>query len=170
MNLKEKLRTIINVMRRRQVGNTTLMKKGTDSYERPFLLLSHKLDFSKYVLDTSENGKPVSMQSVEKALAGIGDVPVAIDHVVVQQLLEESLSVVEKYDAAAKLSKDLMEIVEFFQEHTHALEALSMKRQLCAPWDFSRKIQLDKEIMALISDHYEKKVIENKFQRILAGK
>lgn len=168
MNLKEKLQTLLRVMSRRQVGNTTLMKVGTDKYERPFLLLSHKLDFSKYVLDGSENGKAVSMQSVEKAILA-NDVPVAIDHVVIQQALEESLAIVEKYEDAAKIIPDLMKLTEYFQQRTHDLESLSMKRQMCAPWDFSRKRQLDKEILDLIELSYEKKEAETMFHKIMLG-
>ena len=149
-----KLKMLLSAVGQRQVGHTTLMKKGVENYDREFGVIAHNMQAAQEILDVSgsKSGKAFSISNLN--VQGFR-IPFVIDNGSLSVLLEEVISVMENsltYEEIRKLTNPIMEMVEIYQERTHKLELLVLDRIKCNWWEFSKKARLDKEMLETITE------------------
>ena len=151
-----KLKMLLSAVGQRQVGHTTLMKKGVENYDRKFGLIAHNMQSAQDILDTSGSklGKAFSLSKLGSNFHGFS-MPYVIDNGALSILLEEVINVMEDsltYEEIRKLTNPIMEMVEIYQERTHKLELLVLDRIKCNWWEFSKKARLDKVILETMTE------------------
>lgn len=151
-----KLKMLLSAVGQRQVGHTTLMKKGVENYDRQFGVIAHNMQAAKEIIDKSgsELGKAFSLSKLGSNFHGFS-MPYVIDNGALSILLEEVISVMEDsltYEEIRKLTNPIMEMVEIYQERTHKLELLVLDRIKCNWWEFSKKARLDKVILETMTE------------------
>ena len=149
-----KLKMLLSAVGQRQVGHTTLIKKGIENYDREFGVIAHNKEYAKEIIDISGSklGKPFSISNLN--VQGYS-IPFVIDNGTLSVLLEEVISVMEDsltYEEIRKLTNPIMEMVEIYQTRTHKMERLALDRIKCGWWEFSEKARLDKEICETITE------------------
>jgi hypothetical protein len=164
-----KLKMLLSAVGQRQVGHTTLMKKGVENYDRKFGLIAHNMKAAQDILDTSGSklGKAFSLSKLGNNFHGLG-MPYVIDNGALSILLEEVISVMEDsltYEEIRKLTNPIMEMVEIFQERSHKLELLVLNRIKCNWWEFSKKTRLDKEILETMIESNKDSRLDEIFEK-----
>jgi hypothetical protein len=149
MNIKEKLNFLISIFSKREIGNTTLIKKGIDNYDRPFRVISHSLSFSKEVIGDSKFGNPLTITRTG-SIASKG--PAVLDHQLLCSIASESLEEIEKLEELSEKSSKFMNSVmvmsERYQERCHNIEDITLELWLCPWWNFNLKRKLIKKLKA----------------------
>ena len=113
MNIKEKLEALRAYYETtRQVGHSTLMMKGTDTYEREKLILDYKKSHFEY-----RNCKPAEIISWHRleALKG-NNKPLAIDNGVMWVILNETLNYIEELESKNYSLRKVNEKIEKIKE------------------------------------------------------
>lgn len=164
-----KLKMLLSAVGQRQVGHTTLIKKGVENYDRKFGLIAHNMQAAQEIIDTSGSklGKAFSLSNPSNNLQG-SSMPFAIDNGSLSFLLEEVINVMEDsltYEEIRKLTNPIMEMVEIFQERTHKLELLVLNRIKCNWWEFSKKARLDKEMLETITESNKDSRLDDIFEK-----
>ena len=164
-----KLKMLLSAVGQRQVGHTTLMKKGVENYDRKFGLIAHNMQSAQEILDTSGSklGKAFSLSNPSNNFRGLS-MPFAIDNGSLSFLLEEVINVMEDsltYEEIRKLTNPIMEMVEIFQERTHKLELLVLNRIKCNWWEFSKKARLDKEMLETMIESNKDSRLDEIFEK-----
>lgn len=92
MNIKKKLETLVQYfVSTRQVGHTTLMKEGTNHYDKPFFVLTHSMAHGESLgFDVTNT---ISYQNPDK-LRGHNR-PLVIDNGVMTEILSDALMRIE---------------------------------------------------------------------------
>lgn len=152
----KKLKMLLTAVGQRQVGHTTLMKKGVENYDRKFGLIAHNMQAAQEIIDTSGSklGKAFSLSSLSNNLQG-SNMPFVIDNGSLSFLLEEVINIMGNsltYEEIRNLTDPIMEMVEIYQERTHKIELLILDRLRCNWWNFSLKASLEKEIYKVITE------------------
>jgi hypothetical protein len=162
-----KLKMLLSAVGQRQVGHTTLIKKGIENYDREFGVIAHNTQAAQEIIDTSGSklGKafPISNLNVQGS-----SMPFAIDNGSLSILLEEVINVMEDsltYEEIRKLTDPIMEMVEIFQERAHKLELLVLNRIKCNWWEFSKKARLDKEMLETITESNKDSRLDEIFEK-----
>jgi AAA+ ATPase superfamily predicted ATPase len=144
MKIKEKLNFLISVFNRRQIGNTTLIKKGIDNYDRPFGVVSHNLSFSKEVIGESKFGNPLTITRTGSIVGS--KTPVIIDHHLLHSIASESLEQIqnleERVEKSSKFMNSVMVMSERYQKRCHNIEDIALELWLCPWWNFPLKRKL----------------------------
>lgn len=177
--ITEKLRDVIYILSRRQVGNTTLERKGIENYDRAFWFVGWKTSHAKEVLETSGSkfGKPVSIETIKNVYGS--KLPIMLDHVVIQQLLEECAKTIEKQDSLiddqVKLISSLrgtlqrlMTVTENYQDRCHDIEALCLEFITCSTWQFSKKASIRKQMLMKIEAVYKDRAFEKEWHDLFS--
>ena len=167
-NTIELLRIFRKLLGLREVGNTTLMKKGTENYDREFYVVSNSLDYSKEIVGASKYGNVVTMNNVEK-LNGISS-PVLIDHHLVAFVLANAIEKMdrneEEMERMKKVIDKLMSIAEYYQDRSHKTEDLTIELLTCKWWQFSKKSRIKSELWSLILNNSKSPTIDELFGNI----
>jgi hypothetical protein len=92
MNIKKKLETLLQYyLTTRQVGHTTLMKEGTNHYDKPFFVLCHSMVHGESlgfdVTNTISYGNPDKLRGHNR--------PLVIDNGVIPEILSDALMRIE---------------------------------------------------------------------------
>jgi hypothetical protein len=166
--LIEKLRNINYVLGQRQVGHTTLMKKGVENYDREFGVIAHNKNSAESIIKDakSEFGKSFSIQNLGSA-RGLS-MPFVIDNYALGQLIDETILVMEDsltYEEIKKLTAPIMEMCEIYQERSHRLEILLMDHIKCNWWNFRAKVNLEKEILKAITEANQDSRLDEIFKK-----
>lgn len=162
-----KLKMLLTAVGRRQVGHTTLMKKGVENYDREFGVIAHNKKYAEEIIDTSGSklGKPFSISNLN--VQGFS-MPFVIDNATLSVLLEEVISLMENsltHDEIRKLTDPIMEMVEIYQARTHRIELLTLDRIKCGWWEVSKKTRLDKEICETITESNKDSRLDGIFEK-----
>jgi hypothetical protein len=162
-----KLKMLLSAVGRRQVGHTTLIKKGVENYDREFGVIAYNKKYAEEIIDTSGSklGKPFSISNLN--VQGFR-IPFVIDNGALSVLLEEVISVMENsltYEEIRKLTNPIMEMVEIYQARTHRIELLTLDRIKCKWWEFSKKARLDKEICETITESNKDSRLDEIFEK-----
>lgn len=173
MTIFDKLTALIDAISKRGVGHTSLMKRGTDSYERPFLQIGSTLTEMKQAgLDQNPNCKLCTIEGIASGKAKGLDLPVAIDNYVIREVMLDALLTLESMkvslEAKNQVMEELMNIIEYYQDRAHSIETISMELAV-TPWYKVRKlISLEKRIHQMILEYNsEENPVEEAFNRIL---
>lgn len=162
MKLLNTLKALITVLSNRQVGHTNLMQKGTDNYDRPFLLIGYTMRQVKELAKNSKFAKPTSISSIESSSKG-DRLPVAIDHYVILEVLEASHQTIESllkgHDVRNRAIELLLRVSELYQARAHEVESIGLDLLTCKWYDLPKIIsterRLHKAIMAFNTDTAE---------------
>ena len=162
-----KLKMLLPAVGQRQVGHTTLIKKGVENYDREFGVIAHNKKYAEEIIDISGSklGKPFSISNLN---AQGSSMPFVIDNGTLSVLLEEVISVMENsltYEEIRKLTNPIMEMVEIYQARTHRIELLTLDRIKCKWWEFSKKARLDKEICETITESNKDSRLDEIFEK-----
>ena len=164
MRIKEKLRKIADLIGYRQVGHTTLAKKGIQNYDREFLVVSHKVAFSKELVEENKLGKAVSLESATPGK------PAVVDHALLEMTMRDAIAEIEFLEETADAQRQLLEkateLAEIFQDRSHELEKLWMDRVACGFWQFERKRVIDEKIYGLIEQTHQERKAEETLKRM----
>lgn len=168
----KKLKMLMSAVGQRQVGHTTLMKKGIENYDREFGVIAHDMKSAKAIINNSgsELGKAFSLSNPDNNFFGFG-MPFVIDNAALSFLLEEVINVMEDsltYEEIRRLTNPLMEMVEIFQERTHKIELLVLDRIKCNWWEFSKKTRLDKVILETMTEANNDPRLDEIFNKFVA--
>jgi hypothetical protein len=168
----EKLRNLNYFLGKRQVGHTTLMKKGVENYDREFGVIAHNKNSAESIIKEakSEFGKSFSIQnlrSARKTAQGLS-IPFVIDNSALSQLIDETILVMEDsltYEEIKKLTAPIMEMCEIYQERSHKLEMLIIDYIKCSWWNFRAKVNLEKEILKAITEANQDSRLDEIFKK-----
>jgi hypothetical protein len=153
MSIKSKLQFLVSILSKRQVGNTTLQRMGTDNYDRPFVFVAHKLEYSRQILENSTKGKPASINS-QYPMVGF-DGPVAVDHHLIHTIATESLDQIDAMEMELEKAKGVldkvMKMAERYQDRCHRAEDIMLDLWLCPWWNIPKRLQLIKKA----KEHYK---------------
>lgn len=174
MSVTTKLKAILSVISTRAVGHTSLLKKGIDSYDKPFIMLGLSVSNVKESHpDLSDQAKIVSIDAlVDGKYRGSEEMPVAIDNYVLKEILEEvSFAVDCMQDSLTRkdqVMNELMNVVEHYQDRAHTIEKISLELTMCPWWKFGQLIEIEKRLHAAVLSYNEgKNVIDESFNKIL---
>jgi AAA+ ATPase superfamily predicted ATPase len=162
-----KLKMILSAVGQRQVGHTTLIKKGIENYDRKFGVIAHNTQAAQEIIDTSGSklGKAFSLHNPN--FQGFS-MPYVIDNGSLSVLLEEVISVMEDsltYEEIRELTNPIMEMCEIYQERSHRLEILVMDYIKCSWWNFRAKVNLEKEILKAITEANQDSRLDEIFKK-----
>ena len=163
LDLLKAIRSLIGGLR--GVGNTSLMRRGTDNYDREFFVISHSREYSEELLRGSKYGKAKTLYDIN-SLQGYS-VPVVIDHHVLASSIANAINDIEKKNehiSQMNITIDkLMTITEYYQDRSHNIEDLALKLVLCRWWQFSKKKRLRNELLNKIMNYTQSPSIEELF-------
>ena len=108
MNIKKKLETIIQYYQStRQVGHTTLMKKGTDNYDKPFFVLTYSMVHGETMgFDVTNT---ISYQNPDKLKGHTR--PLVIDNAVIPEILGDALMRIEALEQENEKLKNRNQLI-----------------------------------------------------------
>ena len=99
MKIKKQLEGLLHYyMATRTVGHTTLLKKGTDNYDKPFCVLTHNIDAARSLGFSPKN--TVSLLSLDR-LRGSSR-PMVIDNGAMIEILVDALMRIEALEEENK--------------------------------------------------------------------
>ena len=140
----QKLASVISTLSTRQVGHTTLMKKGTDSYDRPFGVIVHSMDFGKQVLGENPNGKAFTLNTIDSSNGS--KIPLVFDNHTLAKFLGdihwELESAIKAAEGAKKNQKIIMDFFEDYQSMAIDAEYILMDYVDLPWWKFAKKRSL----------------------------
>ncbi len=143
----KKLVELILLLNDRQVGNTTLMRKGTDNYDRKFAIVAKTQDNAK---DLTENKNALffSLGNLNDLNKGY-HLPIAIDHTALSALVSQAVDYILSSYSEEDLNErvdPVMKLAELYQERCHKIERLSTDYAFCPWWMFGKRIKLRNKI------------------------
>lgn len=173
MNISEKLKNLVEILSHRGVGHTTLLRTGTDTYNKPFIQLgmSHS-QLNESDLLTNPNAIGLSISEIELTEHNGLKLPVAIDNYVIRELASDALFTIEcmqgSIDRKKEVMEELMNIVEYYQDQVIEMEKASLELSMTPWWKIGKIIKLESHIHKMIMDHNigSPKIIDM-FQKIL---
>jgi hypothetical protein len=137
----QKLSNLISVLSTRQVGHTTLMKIGADSYDKPFGVIVHTTNYGLQITKENPNAKVVSISSLD-SIKGM-KLPVILDNHAIAMLLGDIHHEVDSLEKKAHvLEKNLnlvMEIFEKYQNLSHKAEEYLFEYMETPFWKIQKK-------------------------------
>jgi hypothetical protein len=152
MILLKNLKSLIRILSTRQVGHTTLMQKGTNSYDKPFAIISIDKTSATELTKGSEFAEAVSIQNLDSLLGK--NLPIAIENYTLTTVLRDSLYTIEKLtehnDLKQEIISELTTLVEQYQIRSHEIESLSLDMLTCPWWNFGKLIMLEKRMHKMI--------------------
>jgi hypothetical protein len=173
MNITEKLRAFVKVISTRGVGHTALMQTGTESYPKPFIQVGFTMSSMLQAgFDKNQNASLVTVDGLISGKAAGKDFPVAVDNHVIRELMSDALFTIEcmqsSLEKKTEVMDELMNLVEYYQDRTHAIEKISFQLAV-TPWYKIRKIiTLEKQLHQMVLEYNtESSPVEESFQRIL---
>ena len=173
MNIVNKLKALIETISTRGVGHTLLMKKGTESYDKPFIQIGFTMSSMKASeLDKNPNSKLVTIDGIISGKAKGLEGPVAIDNHVIRELMSDALLTIECMEASIdkknQVMEELMNVVEYYQDRAHKIEKISLQLAYTPWWKIRRIITIEKQIhQAILEYNSDSNPVEESFQRIL---
>jgi hypothetical protein len=148
MTTIDKIKGLISAISKRGIGHTELMKRGIIHYDRPFAIITNTADSAKQLARESEYAKPITLNNLDQ-LVGT-DLPVAIDHYQVQELLQSALIEITDRDFQIERMSDIQEkmmtLVELYQKRAHEIESISMDLLTCKWWDIKKIISTERNL------------------------
>jgi hypothetical protein len=165
-NIKNILRELWSYLSIRQTGKTSLLKAGTDNYDRPHWVLVPTMKYGKTVLKTSnENQKLIGLNNLEK-LYGSRD-PLIIDqetNVMIFSMALDHINLLEMdRNVRDKVIMELAELCEMYQEDSHIMEKHIMDGLQIPFWNFVKRISYRKKSLDIIQSAM------NKHQKYMKG-
>lgn len=162
------LRQLLDVIGTRQVGHTTLMKKGTDNYDKEFGVVGLSTDQAKQLVGENRDIViPASLKSLGR-FEGM-KIPVAIDNSVWYTVISNVIGILENSmlkEDIRKITDNLMVLVEVYQERSHKIELAIVDYILCPFWHLPRKTKIKKEIVDLIYESNNDRRLEYAFKNL----
>jgi hypothetical protein len=162
----DKIKDLIIAIGNRQVGNTTLMMKGTENYDRPYGVISHSVEYSEDLLsrNKSELGKGFSINNLDAIKET--QIPVLIDNAALVHFLESVVKDMENSitkEDAKKLMDPIMEMAEIYQDRSHQLEQSVLSYMLCPWWAPGRRREMKDEMLEKIKGFHGSKKLNKIF-------
>lgn len=137
----QKLADVISTLTTRQVGHTTLMKKGIDSYDHPFGVITQSVASSKEIIGENPNGSAYTISTLDN-MRGT-KMPVIFDNHALAKFLGDVHWELEKSskssDDAKKNQKVIMEFFEDYQNMAIDAEYVLMDYIETSWWHFSKR-------------------------------
>jgi hypothetical protein len=148
MTTVDKIKSLISAISKRGIGHTELMKQGTMHYDRPFAIVANTMDSAKRLAEGSDLAKPVTISTLNQLIGT--DLPVAIDHYQVQELLQSALIEISdrdfKLQRAMTIQEKMMTLVELYQNRAHEIESISMDLLTCKWWNVKKIISTERKL------------------------
>lgn len=162
----DKIKDLIIAIGNRQVGNTTLMMKGTENYDRPYGVISHSVEYAEDLLsrNKSELGKGFSINDLDAIKET--QIPVLIDNAALVHFLESVVKDMENSitkEDAKKLMDPIMEMAEIYQDRSHQLEQSVLSYMLCPWWAPGRRREMKDEMLEKIKGFHGSKKLNKIF-------
>jgi hypothetical protein len=140
----QKLASVISTISTRGVGHTTLMKKGTDSYDRPFGIISHSTPSGKEILGENQNGSVYTIDTIDNMRGA--KMPVIFDNHILAKFLGdihwELESAIKTAEGARKNQKIIMDFFEEYQNMAIDAEYVLMDYVELPWWKIAKKRSL----------------------------
>ena len=169
----------------RQIGNTTLIKEGTNNYDLEFGLISHTKGFASEILSNSPGkGKPYGIDNLD-VLKGL-KIPIVVDHTVMVSILKDVLHHLDNSMPIDQVHKEiekestrrvnviadkyvsvidkLTRLTEIYQERSHKVERLFLDLSILHWWQVSERKKLKKQIIDTIMQSNHNELIPELFQ------
>jgi hypothetical protein len=171
MTTIDKLKALYRALSTRQVGHTSLMMKGTDSYDRRFYMVGlNRTHASQIVSDNVDNAVIVTIEQLQERSAG-ETLPVAVDNCVIADLIDGALSEIfmreDLLSTRSDLINNLMKITEIYQDRSHAIEELSLEMLRCPWWKFRKLVMLEKRMHQMILSYNEDHALQKALDDLL---
>jgi|LakMenEpi05May12_1017382.scaffolds.fasta_scaffold00095_12 hypothetical protein len=148
MTTVDKIKSLISAISKRGIGHTELMRQGTNHYDRPFAIVANTMDSAKRLAGESDLATPVTISNIDHLIGS--DLPVAIDHYQVQQLLQSALIEISdrdfKLQRAMTIQEKMMTLVELYQKRAHEIESISSDLLACNWWDVKKIISTERKL------------------------
>lgn len=167
---KLKAQTLLGMLKKRQVGTTTLMQLGTNNYDREFIVVANTKVHAQMVIEKAD-AQLVKMATLDNmhTFAHL-NLPVAVDHHALVLLLEDVLDQIkddeEKASQLIKIINTMMGICETYQNRAHTLEKLYADLIVTPWWRFKKNRELKNQILDALSAALEDVNIDLEFQRV----
>jgi hypothetical protein len=143
------LKSIRNLFGLRGVGNTSLMRMGTENYDRKFFVISHSREYSEELIRGSMYGIAKTVKDIISLYNY--DSPVVIDHHVLASLISDTVKEIEDSNVRIYRMKNainrLMPLIEYYQDRSIIIENLYLELAICRWWQFSKKKRLRSELL-----------------------
>jgi hypothetical protein len=165
----DRIKDLIIAIGNRQVGNTTLMMKGTENYDRPYGIISHSVEYSEDLLSKNKTGlgKGFAISNLDKIKET--QIPVLIDNAALVNFLENVASDMENSitkEDAKKLMDPIMEMAEIYQDRSHQLEESVLSYMLCPWWAPGRRREIKNEMLEKIKGFHGSKKLNKIFDNL----
>lgn len=148
MTTVDKIKSLISAISKRGIGHTELMKRGTLNYDRPFAIVANTMDSAKRLAEGSDFATPITLSTLDHLIGS--DLPVAIDHYQVQQLLQSALLEISDRDfrlnRAMIIQEKMMTLVELYQKRAHEIESISSDLLACNWWNVKKIIETERKL------------------------
>jgi hypothetical protein len=158
----EKIKDLIVAIGNRQAGNTTLLMKGTENYDRPYGVISHSAEYAEDLLSKNKTGLGKGFAINDLDAIKETQIPVLIDNAALKNFLETVVRDMENSitkDDAKKLMDPIMEMAEIYQDRSHQLEQSVLSYMLCPWWAPGRRREMKNEMLEKIKGvHGSKKL------------
>ena len=162
----DKIKDLIIAIGNRQVGNTTLMIKGTENYDRPYGVISHSVEYAEDLLSRNKSGLGKGFSINDLDAIKETQIPVLIDNAALKNFLESVVKDMENSitkEDAKKLMDPIMEMAEIYQDRSHQLEQSVLSYMLCPWWAPGRRREMKDEMLEKIRGFHGSKKLNKIF-------
>jgi hypothetical protein len=162
----EQIKDLIVAIGNRQVGNTTLMMKGTSNYDRPYGVISHSAEYAEDLMTGSNPGLGKGFTIDDLDAIKETQIPVLIDNAALAYFLEKIVKDMEESitkEDAKKLMNPIMEMAEIYQDRSHQLEESVLSYMLCPWWAPGRRREMKEEMLEKIKGFHGSKKLNKIF-------
>ena len=156
----ERIKDLIIAIGNRQVGNTTLMIKGTENYDRPYGVISHSEEYAEDLMTGGKSGlgKGFTIDNLDAIKET--QIPVLIDNAALAHFLERVVRDMEDSitkEDVNKLMNPIREMAEIYQDRSHQLEESVLNYMLCPWWAPGRRREMKDEMLEKIKGFHGSK-------------
>jgi hypothetical protein len=162
----DRIKDLIIAIGNRQVGNTTLMMRGTENYDRPYGVISYSVEYSEDILAKSKHGLGKGFSINDLDAIKETQIPVLIDNAALVIFLESIVKDMENSitkEDAKKLMDPIMEMAEIYQDRSHQLEQSVLSYMLCPWWAPGRRREMKDEMLEKIKGFHGSKKLNKIF-------
>jgi len=162
----DQIKDLIVAIGNRQVGNTTLLMKGSENYDRPYGVISHSAEYAEDLMTGNKAGLGKGFTIDDLDSIKETQIPVLIDNAALAHFLEKVVRDMEDSitkEDAKKLMNPIMEMAEIYQDRSHQLEQSVLSYMLCPWWAPGRRREMKDEMLEKIRGFHGSKKLNKIF-------
>jgi hypothetical protein len=161
------LSALASILSIRKVGNTSMLKAGTATYDRPFICIGVNMQQALELAGDNKMAQPVTLNSIKSKLGS--NLPIAIDSHTMASILSSAIAVMSTMDEGIKVRNStiaaMIDLIDLLQKRSLEVENLERSLIMCNPWDFNKRSKIRKTLEHTVLNRPIE--IEHAFEKLL---